>query len=708
MRREWIIGALLLCSGSSFLGGVSDTSGRDWPVYGGDSGNQHFSPLKSINLENVKRLREAWRYDAKQEGGLETSPLIIDGKLYGITPAQQVFALDAATGRELWRFGSRIDGGQPNRGLSYWSDSRGDQRIFVGIKYFLYALNATTGQPIQSFGEDGRIDLRKGLRGDFERQALVCTSPGAIFKDLIIVGMREPETLPAPPGDIRAFDVRTGQIRWTFHTIPHPGEYGYETWPPNSWRTSGAANNWAGMAVDSSRGIVYVPTGSAAADFYGADRVGDDLFANSLLALNAETGERIWHFQIVKHDIWDRDLPSPPTLVTVRIDGQSVDAVAQTTKSGYVFLFRRDDGKPVFPIEYRSVSPSDVPGEVASGEQPFPLAPPPFARQELRVEMLTRRTSAAHEAAVKAFRQMRSEGPFVPFSVGRSTVVFPGFDGGAEWGGSAVDPRTGVLYVNANDVPWTGTLVRTSPDGQSLGQSTYGTHCSVCHGDTLTGSPPQFPSLVDLPKHRRRSEIENIVENGKGRMPAFSSLPFDNLAAVIDFVWMGGKDSQTLPREANESASDGSVTSPAYRFGGYKKFLDPDGYPAVEPPWGTLTAIDLASGKHLWKVPLGDYPELAAKGMKDTGTENYGGPVLTAGGLLFIAATNFDNKLRALNAKTGELLWESVLPFPGNATPAIYQADGREYVVVAAGGGRVVGQPSGGVYIAFALPPDTK
>lgn len=699
---------MLLCSGSLLLGGISDPSDRDWPVYGGNSGNQHFSPLKSINLENVKRLREAWRYDTKQEGGLETSPLIIDGKLYGITPDEQVFALDASTGHELWKFGSRIDGGQPNRGLSYWSDSRGDQRLFVGIKYFLYALNATTGQPIQSFGEDGRIDLRKGLRGDFERQALVCTSPGAIFKDLIIVGMREPETLPAPPGDIRAFDVRTGQIRWTFHTIPHPGEFGYETWPPNSWRTSGAANNWAGMAVDIKRGIVYVPTGSAAADFYGADRIGDDLFANSLLALNAETGERIWHFQIVKHDLWDRDLPSPPTLVSLEINGQTVDAVAQTTKSGYVFLFRRDDGKPVFPIEYRSVPQSDVPGEVASREQPFPLAPPPFARQELTVEMLTRRTPAAHEAAVEAFRQMRSDGPFVPFRVGRPTVVFPGFDGGAEWGGSAVDPRTGVLYVNANDVPWTGALLGSSPDGQTLGQSTYATNCSVCHGDGLTGSPPQFPSLLDLPKHRRRSEIENIVENGKGRMPAFSSLPFDNLAAVIDFVWNGGKDSQPLPREANELARDDRVKAPAYRFGGYKKFLDPDGYPAVEPPWGTLTAIDLVSGKHLWKVPLGDYPELARKGMNDTGTENYGGPVVSAGGLLFIAATNFDNKLRALDAKTGELLWESVLPFPGNATPAIYKADGREYVVVAAGGGRVVGQPSGGVYIAFALPPDSK
>jgi quinoprotein glucose dehydrogenase len=707
MRREWIIAALLFCSAVLGYGPISADSDRDWPVYGGNSENQHYSPLHSINVNNVKRLREAWRYDTKQDGGLETSPLIIDGKLYGITPAQQVFALDAATGNEIWKYGPPIDGGQPNRGLSYWSDGASDQRILVGIKYFLYALNAKTGQPIESFGEGGRIDLRKGLRGEFERQALVCTSPGAVFKDLIIVGMREPETLPAPPGDIRAFDIRSGKLRWTFHTIPHPGEYGYDTWPPNAWRSSGAANNWAGMAVDTRRGVVYVPTGSAAADFYGADRVGNDLFADSLIALNAETGERIWHFQVVKHDIWDRDLPSPPTLVTLQMQGQTIDAVAQTTKSGYVFLFRRDDGKPLFPIQYKTVPQSDVPGEVASRDQPFPLKPLPFARQQLTADMLTRRNPAAYAAALEAFRQMRTEGQFVPFSVGRPTVVFPGFDGGAEWGGSAVDPRSGVLYVNANDVAWTGSLVKSSGDGQSLGRSTYATNCSVCHGDTLAGSPPQFPSLLDLSKHRRRDEVENIIENGKGRMPAFSSLSFDNLSAVIDFVWNGGNDLQISTREKNEPASAQPVSA-AYRFGGYKKFLDPDGYPAVVPPWGTLSAINLASGEYLWKIPLGEYPELAAKGMNNTGSENYGGPVVTAGGLVFIAATNFDKKLRALNASTGELLWESVLPFPGNATPAIYESGGHEYVVIAAGGGRVAGQPSGGVYIAFAVPDDSK
>jgi quinoprotein glucose dehydrogenase len=704
-RWEFVAVLGLLCLEPVRQSSNAPYANHDWPVYGGNSENQHFSPLASINRENVSQLREAWRYDTHEEGGLETSPLIVRETLYGITPDQEVFALDAATGRQIWKFGSQLAGGQPNRGLSYWTDGAADERLFIGIKNFLYALNAKTGEPIDNFGESGRIDLRKNLRGDFERQALVSTSPGAIYKDLIIVGMREPETLPAPPGDIRAYDVRTGQLRWTFHTIPHPSESGYNTWPKDAWTYSGAANNWTGMAVDPQRGIVFVPTGSAAADFYGADRVGDDLYADSLIALNAATGERIWHFQGVKHDIWDRDFPSPPTLLTIRRDGRDIDAVAQTTKAGFVYLFRRDNGEPLFPIEYRSVPPSNVPGEVPALQQPFPLKPAPFARQKLTEEMLTERTPAAHRWAVAEFRQMRSEGQFVPFSVDKWTVVFPGFDGGAEWGGSAVDPRTGVLYVNSNDLAWSGALVRNSAAAKSLGQSVYATNCSVCHGEKLAGSPPQFPSLLNISQRLKRSDVENIVTNGKGRMPGFSSLPFDHVAAVIDYVWNGGTAALGSPRESNEPAnSDDSGARPAYRFAGYKKFLDPDGYPAVQPPWGTLNAIDLSTGEYLWKIPLGEYPELAAKGLTNTGTENYGGPVVTAGGVLFIAATNFDKKLRAFDAKTGKLLWETVLPFAGNATPAVYEANGREFVVITAGGGKVPDQPSGGVYIAFSLP----
>ena len=413
---------------------ITDSSSqqRDWPAYGGGPEDSRYSPLSQINRGNVQNLQVAWTYDSGETGGLQTSPIIVDGVLYGITPTEKIFALDAATGKELWKFGSGTPGGQPNRGLSYWADGD-DKRVLVGIEYYEYALDARTGRPIPQFGDNGRIDLRKDLGRDFQHQSLTATSPGIVYKNLIILGMREPESLPAPPGDIRAYDVRTGALRWSFHTIPHPGEYGYDTWPKDAWTYIGGANNWCGMALDDKRGIVYVPTGSAASDFYGSDRIGDDLFANTLIALNAQTGQRIWHFQSVKHDLWDRDFPAPPVLLTVKRGGRMIDAVAETTKSGYVFVFDRSNGAPLFPIEYRNYPPSTVPGEQAAATQPLPTQPAPFARQRLTEDLLTTRTLEAHQAALEQFRKFRSAGQFVPFGIGQQTVVFPGFDGGAEW-----------------------------------------------------------------------------------------------------------------------------------------------------------------------------------------------------------------------------------------------------------------------------------
>ncbi len=665
---------------------------RDWPAYGGAPENTHYSSLAQINRSNVKDLRVAWSFDTGEQGGLQTSPIIVEGVLYGMTPTQKVFALEAASGKLIWKFDSGIKGTQPDRGLAYWSSEK-EKRILVGVMNFLFALDAGTGKPIASFGIEGRIDLRGDLGRNPERQSVVLTSPGIVYKDVIIVGGRNPETLPAAPGDVRAYDVRTGKLRWSFHTIPHPGEFGYESWPKDAWKYSGAANNWAGMAVDPKRGIVYVPTGSAAFDFYGANRLGDDLFANCLIALNAKTGERIWHFQGVRHDLWDRDFPSPPTLVTVNRDGKEIDAVAQTTKQGFVYLFDRVSGKPLFPIEYKKYPSSNVPGEVTAAEQPLPTRPAPFARQILSEDMLTNRTPEMHAWALEKFRTFRSEGQFIPFSVGKDTVIFPGFDGGAEWGGSAVDTQTAILYVNANEMAWTGALAPET--GENSAKALFMSQCGVCHGEKMTGSPPAIPSLVGVGDRLSPQQIGTTIKNGKGRMPGFSNFDDDQLYALIDFL-VNGK-SKELP------SSEPMVPAMKYRFTGYHKFLDPDGYPAFVPPWGTLNAINLNTGEYVWKINLGEYPELAAKGLKNTGTENYGGPVVTAGGLVFIGASDFDKKFHAYDKATGELLWETTLPFSGNATPATYAVNGRQYVVIAAGGGKDPKSPSGGVYVAFAL-----
>jgi quinoprotein glucose dehydrogenase len=666
---------------------------RDWPAYGGGPLNDHYSPLEQINRSNVAQLQVAWSFDTGEQGGLQTSPIIVNGILYGITPTQRVFALDAATGTLIWKFDSGIKGTQPDRGLAFWTDGK-SSRILVGVLNFVYALDATTGNPIPTFGRAGRIDLRENLgREPAEAQSVFLTSPVLIYKDLFIAGGRNPETLPAPPGDIRAFDVRTGELRWSFHTIPHPGEFSYKTWPSDAWKTSGAANNWAGMSLDPQRGIVYVPTGSAAFDFYGGDRIGDDLFANCLIALDAQTGKRIWHFQGVHHDIWDRDFPAPPVLLTVHRNGKKIDAVAQTTKQGFVYLFDRTNGNALFPIENQKYPASTIPGEVASGMQPLPSRPAPFARQFLTEKLLTNRTPEIHQWAAEKFAKFRSEGQFVPFSIDKDTVVFPGFDGGAEWGGPAVDPQTSIIYINSNEMAWTGALAENT--GGNSPQAIYLSQCGVCHGEKMAGSPPAFPSLVGIGDRLTPQQIAATIKNGKGRMPGFPNLSDDQLFALLEFLNSG------VSKEV-ESAGP-PLPGMKYRFTGYKRFLDPEGYPAITPPWGTLNAINLNTGEYVWKIPLGVYPELATKGLTNTGTENYGGPIVTAGGLLFIGATNYDKKLRAFDKSTGELLWETTLPFSGNATPATYEIKGRQFVVIAAGGGKDPKSASGGVYVAFAL-----
>jgi len=662
-----------------------------WPVNGGPD-NIRYSPLTQISPANVNRLKVAWTYDshdAFKDSEMQSNPIVVDGILYATTPKLRVVAVDATTGREVWNFDPN-GGGPPGRRYRHRGVTVYKDRVFFTHRNYLYALDRKTGKPIPSFGDNGRMDMRVGLDRPVENMTVSASTPGVIFEDMIIMGSTVPETLPGSPGHIRAFDTNTGKLRWIFHTIPQPGEYGYDTWPKDAWKISGGANAWAGLVVDAKAGMVFAATGSASFDFYGANRHGDDLFANCVIALDARTGKRVWHFQAVKHDVWDYDFPAAPSLVTVTRNGRKVEAVAQITKTGFVYVFDRKTGTPLFPIEYRKVPASTVEGEKLSETQPYPVKPPPFTRQRITEDMLTTRTPEAHASVLEAFRKFSSAGIFQPPTT-KGILIFPGVDGGAEWGGAAFDPDTALLYVNSNEMPWIARLVARDE------KSAYLSNCAGCHRDDRKGNPPTFPSLVDIGQHMSRAEIANIIRTGSGRMPGFGTLGNPAINDIVDFL-LTGKDSAGDPKRA---ASDPNWLK--YRTDGETIFLDPDGYPAITPPWGTLNAIDLNRGEIRWKIPFGEIPELASKGMKNTGSDNYGGPVVTASGLLFIGATSFDKKFHAYDKLTGKLLWETELPAAGSATPSIYEINGREYVVIVCGGGKN-GAASGGSIVAFALP----
>jgi quinoprotein glucose dehydrogenase len=681
-------------------------AGRDWPTHGGNPAHTQSSPLAQINTTNVNRLKVAWVYHTGDQrddnrSQIQCNPIIVKGVLYATSPQIKVFALNAATGIPLWTFDPFKAGAQENalgvnRGVTYW-ESGNDRRILVSAGQRLYALDARTGQPVPWFGNRGSVDLTEGLGRDVSGLFVLSNTPGAIYKDLLIVGTRVSEGPgPAAPGHIRAYDVRTGKIRWTFHTIPWPGEYGHDTWPEDAWQRIGGANAWSGISVDARRGIVFLPTGSAAFDFWGGNRKGANLFADCLLALDAATGRRIWHYQLVHHDLWDRDLPAAPVLVTLRHNGRLIDAVAQITKQGYVFVFERTTGKPLFPIVERPVPPSDIAGEQAHPTQPLPIKPPPFARQSFTEAEATDLSPEARAAVLARLQAARTGRPFIPPSK-EGTVIFPGFDGGGEWGGAAFDAESGRLYVNANEMPWILALVEIAP--RSPGEAVYRQNCAACHGIDRRGATQQnAPPLINLAQRMRRDVAQKIVESGRGWMPSFGYLADAQKQALLRYLY----DEDTANGVSPTRPDGEERIEVPFTHTGYNRFLDPDGYPAVKPPWGTLSAINLNTGEIDWQIPLGEFAELTKRGLSVTGTENYGGPIVTAGGLVFIGATR-DEKFRAFDKQTGKLLWETALPAGGYATPSTYEVNGKQYVVIAAGGGKM-GTKSADAYIAFALP----
>lgn len=692
-----------------------DSVYRHWNYYLGDPGRSHFSTLAQIDTNNVHRLKLKWNYksggtSADRNSQIQTNPLIVDTVLYGVNAANSLFAVHAASGEELWTFTPETadeTGLGLSRGLMYWPSSRGERsRILYTSGYHLFAVDAFNGTLLKSFGTDGKIDLRKNLGRDPETVPIVVTTPGVIYGDLYILGSRTSESPGAAPGHIRAYHAITGKLQWTFHTIPQPGEFGYDSWPPEAYKTTGGANSWSGMALDEQHGIVYIPTGSAAFDWYGGDRIGDNLFANSLLALKADTGERVWHFQMVRHDVWDRDLPAPPNLLTVIQDGKQIPAVAQVTKSGHVFVFDRLSGRPLFPIEEKKYPATTLQGDTTAATQPLPLKPRPFARQLLREEDLYAPDRPAFvddfidkdqnidpPTVREKFRQLTSAGQFIPIDTA-GVILYPGADGGAEWGGAAVDPRNGTMYVNSNEMAWIVRMSKMTGGNKGpvhRGERLTKIHCARCHGGELQGLG-DIPGLQDLSTRIPLEEIGAIVKNGQGNMPGMPNLSEEEIASIARYLH--GLE------EPEDHRAETSSDLP-YAMVGFGRFKDDRGFPVVKPPWGTLNAIDLNSGEYLWAVPLGNEEDLDDPRFPVSGTENYGGPVVTSGGILFIAATR-DEKFRAFRTSDGELLWETQLPAGGYATPATYQIDGTQYVVIACGGGKM-GTVSGDQYLAFAL-----
>ncbi|RIV42262.1 PQQ-binding-like beta-propeller repeat protein [Flagellimonas pelagia] len=698
---------------------VTNAESDNWPTYGGNYAGNRYSSLSNINLDNVSGLEVAWEYNAAdpiEEGEwprqIQCQPVMVDGILYGTTPKLKLFALDAATGEELWKFDPQaVTHGynSSSRGIMYWEDGE-DRRVLYAAGTYLMAVDANTGKLVESFADAGRLDLHTGLendRYDINDLVVTATSPGVIHDDVLVMGSTVSESGDALPGDIRGFDVRTGKLLWVFHTVPRPGEFGYDTWPKDAYKKIGGVNNWAGMSLDEERGVVYLGTGSPSVDFYGGDREGANLYANCILAIEAKTGKLKWYYQVVHHDLWDLDLASPPNLTTIEHEGKQIDVVVQVSKDGVVYVLDRDTGESIFPVEEREVRTDGLPGEHPYPTQKFPLKPDPLVTRQVITEADLPDSILFPEAHVKAkerFLSTRGGEKYLPPSIKGSWYI--GVSGGAEWGGSAVNPE-GIFFQNVNEMPWEIKMVNVAEqlkETTSLGNRLFVTNCALCHGVDRKGDGADFPSLVNIGERLTKQELANTIQNGRGRMPAYPNLSYGERNAIISYLTnveeAQPKDEHTDEGDVSKKSKDFPYV-PEYNRGRGGK-VNIDGYPGIKPPWGTLNAIDLNTGEYVWRVPLGEHPELTEKGIPITGTENTGGPLATAGGLVFIGATQ-DERFRAFDTKTGKIVWEYQLPAGAFATPITYSVNGKQYVVVAAGGVRF-GKKPGGSYIAFALP----
>jgi quinoprotein glucose dehydrogenase len=710
-----------LCSLAALFA-ADDRSYTTWSDYLGGPDSAQYSALKQIDKSNVHQLQVAWSYPTGDKNSYDFNPVIVDGVIYVQAKSNSLVALDAATGREIWVHSNNTRA-VTARGINYWeSKDRSDRRIFYCVSNYLVALDARTGELIPSFGENGRTDIRAGFDGR-DPKTLVRVqnnTPGRVFENLLILGSAGGADYDSNPGAIRAFDVRTGKLAWVFHTIPHPGEFGYDTWPPDAWKTVGGVQNWSEMTLDEKRGIVYIPLASPSYDFYGGNRKGQNLFGNSLVALDARTGKRLWHFQFVHHDLWDYDLPAAPKLLTVRHNGKMVDAVAQPTKMGFLFVFNRVTGEPLWPIEERPVPKSDVPGEQSWPTQPFPTAPPPFARQKFSADDINPFIPEEERASLRdKILSARNEGVYTPPSL-RGTIEMPGHNGGANWGGAAVDPSAGLLYVQSKELPTYIKLDTHMPRGGAMavvgaatpeqqGATIYSQNCAGCHGADRAGQAGAFPSLVDVTKRLTPDQIKTTVTGGQGRMPAFSQLSPRDLDALLAYLGDPGAVSRPhADRSYNALIPLADPNAPPRYWAPVDFLFTSNRLSAIGPPWSQLTAYDLNTGAIKWQVPLGEVSTLAAQGHTNTGSHfPRGGVAATAGGLLFSATTS-DRKFRAYDRDTGKVIWETSLPEGAEAVPSVYEVKGREYVVicVAAGNGMMNGPAAerAGAYIAYALP----